>query len=276
MTRQSPFQIRLNENLSDLNPVVAGEGTFCPGDEFNTLTAEAYMIHYVRCGSGIYHYKGTDHVFRSGQLIISRPGDVAQFAPGQEAFWALRWVGFNGTLAHRFSELPVIVDAPPGTFEALCNLNEPNGMLEYKLASELMFLYSTLLTPQKQRVVTDPVEWVKEYVEKNYMKNISVLELAKAVGLDPDYLTRKFKKTYNLNIQSYILQTRVTYSRKFLSEGWSVKEVSAMCGFSEPSSFSRAFKKYDASHRTPSHWQAFYSEFHRRRRSGEPTSEDAE
>lgn len=267
MSKTTPFQLRLNKNLSDLNPVVVGEGSFAPGDNFNILVAEAYMIHYVRCGSGIYHHKGKDYHFHSGQLIISRPGDVAQFGPAQADRWALRWVGFNGTLAHRFSELPVIVDAPAGTFEALCSLTEMGDMLEYKLSSELLFLYSTLLTPQKQRVMTDPVEWVKEYVEKNYMKSIAIPELAKAVGLDPDYLTRKFKRKYNLNIQSYILQTRVSYSRKFLAEGWSVKEVAAMCGFSDPSSFSRAFKKYDASHRTPSHWQTFYTEFHRKRKS---------
>ncbi len=267
MIKKDPFQLRLNKDLSDLNPVVVGEGAFSPGDPFNTLVSEVYMIHYVRCGSGIYHYKGKEHLFRTGQLIISCPGDVSQFGPAEETRWALRWVGFNGKLAHRFSELPIIVDAPPGTFEALCDLTEPGDMLEYKLASELMFLYSTLLTPQKQRVVIDPVEWVKEYVEKNYMNSITVPELAKAVGLDPDYLTRKFKKTYNLNIQSYILQTRVTYSRKFLADGWSVKETATMCGFSDPSSFSRAFKKYDGLHRTPSHWRTFYEEFHRKRKA---------
>ncbi|MBQ9968374.1 MAG: AraC family transcriptional regulator [Oscillospiraceae bacterium] len=269
MRRATPFQLRLNKNLSDLNPVVAGEGTFAAGDQFNTLVAEAYMIHYVRCGSGTYHHNGKDHVFHTGQLIISRPGDVAQFGPAGKERWALRWVAFNGKLAHRFSELPIIVDAPPGTFETLCSLTELGDMLEYKLASELLFLYSALLTPQKQRIVTDPVEWVKEYVEKNYMKSITIPELAKEVGLDPDYLTRKFKKKYNLNIQSYILQTRVSYSRKFLSEGYSVKETAAMCGFNDPSSFSRAFKKYDASHRTPSHWQTFYTEFHRKRKAAD-------
>ena len=113
MRKQPPFQLRLNKDLSDLNPVVVGEGSFSPGDQSNTLVSEAYLIHYVRCGSGIYHHKGIDHIFRSGQLIISRPGDVAQFGPAEEARWTLRWIGFNGKLAHRFSELPIIVDAPP-------------------------------------------------------------------------------------------------------------------------------------------------------------------
>lgn len=267
MKEQLPFQLRLNQNLTDLNPVVVGEGRFRADHYTGPLIAgEAYMIHYVRCGKGEYLYNGNIYPFHAGQLIISKPGDVAYFQPTDNSRWALRWVSFNGALAHRFSELPPVVDAPAGTFENLCDLNNSSYLLEYRLASELLFLYSTLLPPQKQKVMSDPVEWVKEYIAKNYMKHISVVDLAKQVGLDPDYLTRKFKKQVNLNIQNYILQTRVTNSRNFLAQGYSVKETAAMCGFNEVSSFCRAFKKYDADHRTPSYWQKFYIEFHRKRK----------
>lgn len=267
MKEQLPFQLRMNQNLTDLNPVVVGEGRHHNNYYTGPVVAgESYMIHYVRCGSGEYLHNGTAYPFHAGQLIISKPGDIAKFHSGENGHWALRWISFNGSLAHRFSELPPVVDAPPGTFENLCDLNSTGYLLEYKLSSELLFLYSTLLPPQKQKIMTDPVEWVKEYVAKNYMNHISVVDLAKQVGLDADYLTRKFKKQVNLNIQSYIIQTRITNSRTFLAQGYSVKETAAMCGFNEVSSFSRAFQKFDASHRSPSNWQHFYIEFHRKRK----------
>ena len=263
-----PFQLRLNQNLTDLNPVVVGEGRFRADHYTGPLVAgEAYMIHYVRCGNGEYLCNGQTYPFHSGQLIISKPGDTAYFKPliNYNDSWALRWISFNGALARRFSELPTVIDAPAGTFEGLCDLNKTGYLLEYKLASEILFLYSTLLPPEKQKKILDPVECVKDYIAKNYMNHISVVDLAKQVGLDPDYLTRKFKKQVNLNIQSYIIQTRVTSSRTFLAQGYSVKETAAKCGFHEVSSFSRAFKKYDADHRSPSDWQNFYIEFHRKR-----------
>lgn len=266
MTNQVPFQLRMNKNLSDLNPVLVGESLCTYGDHiFPLIAGENYLLHFVRCGHGTFTYKGQVYPLRSGQILVSCPGDTGQLCPAENSRWALRWIGFGGTLAHRFSELPLIVDAPPGTFEMLCDLNRSPYMLEYKLASELMFLYSALLTPQKQKLMVDPVEWVKEYVAKNYMNHIAVPELAKKVGLDPDYLTRKFKKKLNMSIQQYILHTRITNSRIFLAQGYSVKETSNMCGFNDTSSFSRAFKKYDGADRTPSQWQAFYIEFHRKR-----------
>ena len=259
-----PFQLRMNPNLADLNPVLAGEGFWANQNHYSEVASgELYQLQYVRCGSGTILINGRRYPFRSGQLIIIPPGVKATYADSPRR--CLRWVSFGGVLAHRFSELPVVVDAPPGTFENLCDLNGDRFMLEYKLASELMFLYSALLTPQKQKIMIDPIEWVKQYVSKNYTNHISVLDIARQVGLDPDYLTRKFKKKVNLSIQSYILQTRITNSRNFLAQGYSIKETAAMCGFNEVSNFSRAFKKYDADHRSPAMWQAFFIEFHRKR-----------
>lgn len=267
MKEQLPFQLRFNQQFSDLNPVLAGESlTTATAPRFPIITGEVYMIHYVRCGKGLLLTDGKQYPFHAGQLIILPPGRSGLFKDTETAFRALRWVGFNGTLAHRFSELPVIVDAPPGTFENLCDLNGSQYLLEHKLASELFFLYSALLPPAKKKVLIDPVEWIKDYVGKNYMNNISVVDLAAKVGLDPDYLTRKFKKKVNLNIQSYIIQTRITAARNLLAQGMSLKETAAMCGFGDSSSFSRAFKKYDASHRSPAQWRTFFIEFHRKRK----------
>ena len=148
----------------------------------------------------------------------------------------------------------------------LCDLNRSPYMLEYKLASELMFLYSALLTPPKQKLMVDPVEWVKEYVAKNYMNRITVPELAQQVGLDPDHLTKRFKKKMHQSIQQYILRTRIASGRNFWAQGYSVKETAGMCGINDTSGFSRAFKKYDVANRSPSEWQQFYIEVHRKRK----------
>lgn len=274
MKRQTPFQLRMNQNLTDLNPVIAGESlTFAedvpPGF---VETHENYMIHYIRCGHGMLHYKGQHFSLRPGQLIILPPGNSARFHPLPGTRWALRWVAFSGALAHRFSELPPVIDAPPGTFNRLCDLNNNTDMLAYDLASEVFFLYAKFLKPEKQKPMIDTQEWIMDYIKKNYMKPITVAGIAEELGLDPDYLTRKFKKKANMNIQSYILQTRMTNARQYLVRGYSVKEAAALCGFSDASGFCRAFKKYGPDHRSPSQWQKYVIAIHQERaknRSGE-------
>lgn len=272
MKRQTPFQLRMNQNLTDINPVIAGESlTFAEDGPPNLMeTYENYMIHYIRCGRGTLHYKGQTQPLHAGQLLILPPGVSARFHPLPNSRWALRWVAFSGVLAHRFSELPPVIDAPPGTFAGLCDLNGNTEMLAYKLASEVFFLYANLLKPQKQRLIIDSVEWIMDYVKKNYMNPITVAGIAEELGLDPDYLTRKFKKKANMNIQSYILQTRMTNAKQYLVLGYSVKEAAALCGFSDASGFCRAFKKYEFEHRSPSQWQKYVIAIHQKR-TGSPT-----
>lgn len=268
MKRITPFQLRMNQNLTDLNPVIAGEGLTLGSEakSYPVETMENYLLHYIRCGRGTMQYKGRTYSLRAGQLILQPPGVSFLFRPDPDSQWALRWIGFTGALAHRFSELPPVLNAPKGTFENLCDLNKETDMLAYKLASELFFLYSALLTPQKQKPMTDTVAWIMSYVEKNYMKPITVSGIAEELGLDADYLTRKFKKKNNINIQTYILQTRMTNAKRYLTTGCSVKETAALCGFSDASGFCRAFKKHGSENRSPSQWQDFIIEFHRTRK----------
>ena len=267
----------MNQNLTELNPVLCGEAVNDgnnPNSGTQLDTLENCLIHYIRCGKGQLHYKGQTYPVRSGQLIIMPQGVTARFYPLPGSRWALRWVAFTGTLAHRFSELPPVVEAPAGTFERLCVLDSMDiYRLAYALASELFFLYSALLQPPKQKPMIDTVEWILDYVKKNYMNPITVAGIAKELGLDPDYLTRKFKKKVNMNIQSYILQTRLTNAKRYLTMGLSVKETAAMCGFSDPSGFCRAFKKYGSDHDSPTQWQEKIVALHRQRR-GETGQEE--
>lgn len=275
MEPQIPFQLRMNQNLSDLNPVIAGEClTIADHSDVGTIaTYENYMIHYVRCGEGIFQYQDQTQRIHAGQLLILPPGTSFRFYPLPGTQWALRWVAFTGALAHRFGELPPIVDAPFGTFLTLCDLNGNTDMLPYKLASELFFLYSQLLKPQNQRPLTDTTEWITDYVKKNYMHPISVAGIAKTLGLDPDYLTRKFRKKTNMSVQQYILQTRVTNARQLLLLGHSVKEAAMMCGFNNASGFCQIFKKYNPEHQSPTQWQKHIMEIHRKRKLSAETEE---
>ena len=267
--RQAPFQLRVNSSLTELDPILAGEAmSYCEetASQFSA-TNETYLLHFVRCGRGLLHFKGQDYPVHAGQIFLLPPGVSFCIHALPSTRWSLRWVAFTGTLASRFSELPVVFDAPPGTFERLCDLNRDTDMLGFHLASELYFLYAKLIRPSKMKPMTDTVEWVKEYIKHNYPKPISVATIATEMGLDPDYLTRKFKKKVNINIQSYILQTRISNAKRYLILGYSIKETATLCGFNDASSFSRSFKKYEGQHFTPSQWQNYITEFHRTRKS---------
>lgn len=251
------FMMRMDQNLRDLNPILAGEGVYYHHEPTFPQSWEHYLIHYVRCGQGTLRIKGQTYPVRAGQIFLAQPGETLIFQANKEAPWALRWVGFNGALAHRFSDLPPVFDAPKGTFFNLCDLKNPTCALEYKLASELFFLYSELIPPHRKKITTDYTKWIMDYIQQSYMHPITVAGIAEQLGLDVSYISRKFKHSTRLTIQGYILQTRITSSMRYLELGYSIKETASLCGFSDSSSFCKTFKKYDPQNRSPSQWLIF-------------------
>lgn len=89
------------------------------------------------------------------------------------------------------------------------------------------------------------VEKVKQYVAAH----ISVSELSREViaahvFLNPDYLTRVFKKETGLSISDYLQQQRIQYAKDLLAgSNKSVIEVALLAGYSNVSYFSTLFKK---------------------------------
>ena len=264
------FMIRMDQNLRDLNPIVAGEGHYTSEDPQFPQSWEFHLLHYVRCGKGTLRLDGKTYSVKAGQIMLFQPGETAYFMPEKGSVWGLRWVGFNGALAHRFAELPPVFDAPKGTFLSLCDIKNPNCALEYKLASELLFLHAMLLQPQRKKITTDYVQWIMDAVQQSYMNPLSVADIAAQLGLDSCYLSRKFKKSTNMTIQSYIIQTRLNCARRYLENGYSVKEAASMCGFTDASAFCKTFKKFDPDNRSPLQWQQFILNF--RKQSGSARS----
>ncbi len=89
-----------------------------------------------------------------------------------------------------------------------------------------------------------PVELVKKLIAENLTVEISREELAKAVYMSPDYLTKLFRRENGMSLSEYIIQKRISLAKKLLvTTSLSVVEISQRTGFSYSSYFVRIFKK---------------------------------
>lgn len=248
-----PFQLNFNPQFQDINPVFAGEATPAPG-YFQKSTHSPYtIIHYVRQGRGIVALRGSAYHVTAGQIFIFLPGEAATYTADQKDPWHFRWIGFNGSLAARFADLPPVMDVPKEVFDNLCDLLHPGCLLEYQLASEILFLQARVLSDTQKEA--DPVRWVMDYIEASYMHEITVQKLAEQVNLDRSYLYRLFKKRNGCSIQDYILKIRLRKAIWYLEEGFSTLETAALCGFKNMSNFHRQFKTKSEVKRTPGQWR---------------------
>jgi len=89
------------------------------------------------------------------------------------------------------------------------------------------------------------IELVKKHIEQHYADNLSVAHIAKEVFLNPTYMCMLFKQETGGTIHEYLYCTRMEQAKRLLADpGNRFYEIAAAVGYSDPSYFSKQFKKY--------------------------------
>jgi AraC-like DNA-binding protein len=89
-------------------------------------------------------------------------------------------------------------------------------------------------------------ERIYDHITEHFAEEISLSILAERFNYSEDHVTRVFKSMYRITPYQYLLQCRVCYAKLLLSsEGMRVSEVAMACGFSDASTFYRAFMKLE-------------------------------
>ena len=90
----------------------------------------------------------------------------------------------------------------------------------------------------------DKIEHVKEYLERNCCRRVSLSDAAKLVSLCPKYLSRAFKETVGVGFNDYRLTIQVKKAKELLALGrHGVRQIADTLGYQNPESFIRQFKK---------------------------------
>ena len=83
-----------------------------------------------------------------------------------------------------------------------------------------------------------------EYIRRNYMKKISLDDVALNVYLSPSYFSKIFKNEMKCNFSTYLNNVRIEHSKKLLlSNDVKLVDVAGIVGFENQSYFSKVFKK---------------------------------
>lgn len=114
---------------------------------------------------------------------------------------------------------------------------------------ELLFIISADIASlknidEKKSQAEEYIQKVYKYINKNYMKDIKIKELAKEISVNQNYLIRIFKEKTNLTPNQYLNDVRLFHARQMLTEtSYKNYEIAFACGFNNPSYFSECFKK---------------------------------
>ncbi|WP_160689613.1 response regulator [Clostridium sp. C2-6-12] len=88
------------------------------------------------------------------------------------------------------------------------------------------------------------IEKVKTYIKENYNKDISREDIANHVFLNPDYLSRIFKKATGLSLTEYLTEQRIEKSMQLLTTtNTQISSIADEVGYNNMNYYSKIFKK---------------------------------
>lgn len=224
---------------------------------------DRYAVSLNYGGRGAFDCRNELHDAAPGTCSLIAPGEVHTGHATSRDGWIyrnlyieiplmatlLRSLDWQGPLDVRF-KLPVVRDSVLGTRlgRAFDSLKEANSLLENEslLLSAVARLLTDHFVPGRalRDAGTEHVAFrqIKEWLDANSEKNVSIHALARLVGLSPYYLVRAFHKHVGIPPHKYQAVVRINRARKLLTSGATISEAAYRAGFCDQSHLNRCFK----------------------------------
>ncbi|MGN1084780.1 MAG: helix-turn-helix domain-containing protein [Lachnospiraceae bacterium] len=113
------------------------------------------------------------------------------------------------------------------------------------------------MQPNKQREYVEKFNIVFDYIEHNYMEDISLESTAAQIGFSKFHFSRLFRQFTDTSFYDYLCIRRLKAAETLLLDpSLPITEVALQSGFSSISTFNRVFKKFKEC--TPTEFKEFY------------------
>lgn len=247
---------QLTVSLSNVNPVINRcfytRKSALP-DEYQKRVTRCYELEYIPWGEGYIVANGTKYPAEAGTVFFRKPGIETQgFLPYSSYGILLDSIPVDDLPECSVFTQPHAVQALFQDVYKYYLSNDPLDQLRMK-ADVYNIIYCILKcerfesNPAGQaalRYHADRFEHLKEYIDKNLSRQMTLNELAQECSISPGFLCRLFKQSYNETLFSYINERRITEARRLLIEtNRPIKDICVSCGFENESYFYRTFKR---------------------------------
>lgn len=115
--------------------------------------------------------------------------------------------------------------------------------LQFMIYVNRIFLEKQYIFDRKSYSFDSQIADILQYINHNLKEDLSVDNLASRYYISKYHLMRKFKEETGFTLHNYIVNKRLLMARTLISEGMPVTKAALESGFSEYSTFSRAYRK---------------------------------
>jgi AraC-like DNA-binding protein len=227
---------------------------------------------YMLSGNVRYRIKNKIYKLEKGDLLIMNPGILHERIQLKNSTGAIMHIGIHGI---NIKGMPPnkfwkdtdikILKLKENTieFENCCSdfiktqeKDEPGASLIIKSIVMKMIVLSlksinSNYDRSKPRVSfktaerTNAINIISEYMENNYMEDISLDRIARSIYISSAYVSKLFKEEFGDSPINHLIKIRLTKAIELLEKSdMSISEVSKQVGYKDSYYFSRLFKKY--------------------------------
>jgi AraC family transcriptional regulator len=84
----------------------------------------------------------------------------------------------------------------------------------------------------------------REYLEANFLRQVSLAEIAAAAGVHRVHLSREFRRYFSTTVGEFLRRKRIEHACQLVSTTQiALAEIAMTCGFSDQSHFSATFRR---------------------------------
>lgn len=220
-----------------------------------------YLIHLITAGKGTYILNGKVYELGPGDIFLAKPNQLISYTADREDPWEYHWGGLQRRLCKpsgTAASLPgghacASLQDPEKIKKTLLNIYFSRGLESEKRGLMVGHLYLFIAELMQEALDAEPhsassssqyvINAIK-YIQFNYFHDVSIDDIAKAVGVSRSHLYRVFMANVGQSPIDYLTSYRISEACYLLKNSQlSIAEIAVSVGFFDQFYFSRVFKK---------------------------------
>ena len=219
-------------------------------------------IFYIQGGDGAFQFEEEEYAVKKDDIIIINPSvphtekssadsPLEYIAIGVEMmnfsfdlekdFLIFRQKSEKEDLLHYITGILLEMADKKPHYEAICESYLSIFLLKLERLTQCPIQALSMPPSRSSRECIK----IKNYIESNYMHNITLDQLAALSNLSKHHLIHAFTKQCGCPPIQYLCQTRIQGSKELLANtDYTIDNVAQSCGFSSQSYFTQSFQKY--------------------------------
>jgi len=233
---------------------------------FTPHAHDEFVFGMVEAGAALSFFRGAEDLHAAGSVITFGPGEVHTGTPATNDGWSyrmlypseslVRFIAREATgreltptfdrscvhdpvLADRVRATHAILEGDSDRLQKECALLDVVGEIVIRCAS-MKFHESAPLPGTRP---TAALLRVRDLLEAEYARTVTIRELADEAGLSTFHLIRVFRASFGLPPYKYLEQVRIRQARCLIRHGFPLAHVVNATGFSDQSHLTRYFKR---------------------------------